>query len=84
MGHQADISDTELISNFTVEVEGKPLGTQCSGGNKVCKGADYVTLTNPNVDCPVSFVITTTKPDERDGSDVLRGEKEYDDVDFSG
>ena len=78
-----DMSDTELISNFALNVDGKPLDTQCSGGNKACKSAAYATLSNPEADCAVTFVITTNKPDVRDGSDVLRGEKAYDDVDFS-
>ena len=79
-----DMSDTELISNFTLTVEGKALNTQCSDGNKACKGADYTTLSNPAADCPVTFVIMTNKPDVRNGSDILRGEKTYDDADFSG
>lgn len=79
-----DMSDTELISDFTLKVEDKALNTQCSGGNKACKSADSATLSNPSVDCPVAFVITTNKPDARDDSDVLRGEKTYDDVEFSG
>jgi len=78
-----DMSDDELISDFALQVEGKPLNTQCSSGNKACKGADYTILANPGADCPVTFVITTNKPDMRNGSDVLRGEKTYDDVDFS-
>lgn len=79
-----DMSDTELIANFTLTVEGKALNTQCSGGNKACKGADYTTLSNPEADCPVTFVITTNKPDVRNGNDVLRGQKTYDDVNFAG
>ena len=79
-----DMSDTELISDFTLTVEGKPLNTQCSGGNKACKGADYAALSNPSADCPVTFVITTNKPDVKNDSDILRGEKTYDDVNFSG
>jgi hypothetical protein len=79
-----DMSDIELTSNFTLTVEGKALNTLCSGGNKACKGADYATLSNPTADCPVTFVITTNKPDVRNGSDVLRGEKTYDDDNFSG
>lgn len=78
-----DMSDTELISGFALAVEGKALNTQCSGGNKVCKGTDYATLSNPRADCPVTFVITTNKPDVRNGNDLLRGQKRYDDVDFS-
>lgn len=78
-----DMSDEELISNFTLNIEGKPLHTQCSDGNKACKSAAAAILSNPNADYPVTFVITTNKPDVRDGSDVLRGEKTYDDVDFS-
>jgi hypothetical protein len=79
-----DMSDAELISSFTLTVEGKTLSTQCSSGNKACKGADFATLSNPTADCPVTFVITTNKPDVRKDSDVLRGQKTYDDADFSG
>lgn len=78
-----DMSDEELISSFSLTVEGKALDTQCSGGNKACKSAVYVPLTNPSADCPVTFVITTNKPDERNDSDVLRGDRTYDDVEFS-
>jgi hypothetical protein len=78
-----DMSDTELIANFTLTVEGKALTTQCSGGNKACKGADCATLSNPTADCTVTYVITTNKPDVRNGNDILRGEKSYDDVNFS-
>lgn len=79
-----DMSDEELISNFALNVEGKPLDTHCSSGNKACKSAAATTLSNPDEDCPVSFVIATNKPDVRDGNDVLRGEKICDDVDFTG
>jgi hypothetical protein len=79
-----DTSDPEVISNFTLTVEGKALDTQCSGGNKACKSAAYATLAKPSEDCPVTFVITTNKPDVRNDSDVLRGSKTYDDVNFSG
>lgn len=78
-----DMSDEELISSFSLTIEGKPLETQCSGGNKACKSAAYATLANPSADCPVSFVIATNKPDEKNDSDVLRGDKTYDDVEFS-
>jgi hypothetical protein len=78
-----DMSDTELISNFALTVEGKAMNTQCSGGNKACKGADYATLSNPTADCPVTFVVTTNKPDVRNDSDSLRREKTYDDINFS-
>jgi hypothetical protein len=79
-----DMSDAELISNFTLTVEGVPMNTQCSGGNKACNGAAYATLSNPTADSPVTFVITTNKPDVRNGSDILRGQKTYDDATFSG
>jgi hypothetical protein len=79
-----DRSDTELIANFALTVDGKVLNTQCSGGNKACKGVDYATLSNPRLDCPVTFVITTNQPNALNGSDILRGDKTYDDVKFSG
>lgn len=78
-----DISDTELISNFALTVAGKPLDTQCSSGNKACKGATYATLAKPAADCPVTFVITTSKPDEQHGNDILEGHKTYDDITFT-
>jgi hypothetical protein len=82
-----DISDTEMIANFALTVEGKAINTQCNnptgGGNKGCKGADFVALSNPTEDCAVRFVITTNKPDVQDGNDVLRGDKTYDVVDFA-
>jgi hypothetical protein len=79
-----DMSDTEVIASFTLTVDGKDLNTQCSGGNKACKSAAYATISNPGVDCPVSFVITTNQSAPRNGGDILRGNKIYDDVDFSG
>jgi hypothetical protein len=83
-----DMSDTELISSLALTVEGKAMNTQCNnptgGGNKACKGADFVTLSNPNQDSVVTFVITTNKPDEQDGNDILRGDRAFDDVEFSG
>lgn len=81
---QVDTSDAELISNFSLTVEGKALNTQCSSGNKACEGADYAILSKPKEDCPVTFVITTNKPEVRNGSDVLSGQRTYDDVEFSG
>jgi hypothetical protein len=36
-----DMSSTELISRFVPQVKGKALDTQCSQGNKACKGAAY-------------------------------------------
>lgn len=79
-----DMSDAELISSFTLTVDGVPMNTQCSAGNKACSGAAYATLSNPTADSPVTFVIATNKPDVRNGSGVLRGEKTHDDVTFSG
>jgi hypothetical protein len=78
-----DMSDTEVISSFVLTVEGKALDTQCSGGNKACKSAAFAALSNPTADCPVTFVITTNKPDARNGDDILRGSKTFDDVSFS-
>jgi len=78
------VLDTEVIASFTLKVEGKALDTQCLSGNKACNGAAFATLSKPKTDCPVTFVITTSKPEERHGSDVLRGSKTFDDVDFSG
>lgn len=47
-------------------------------------GADLVTLSNPAEDCAVCFVITTNRPDSRDGNAVLRAQNTYDSIDFVG
>jgi hypothetical protein len=78
-----EMSDTELIASFTLTIDGKVLNTQCSGGNKACKSADYATLSNPSADCPVTCVITTNQSYVQNGSDILRGDKTYVNVDFS-
>ena len=80
---QADGSDTELIANFVLTVEGKKVDTQCSGGNKACNGAAFVQLAHPTKDCPVTFVIMTNGPETKEGNDVLRGDHVFDDVEFS-
>lgn len=77
-----DISDAELISSFTLAVDGKLLDTQCSDGNKACNGVVSIILANADQDCPVSFAISTNRPYSRDGNDVLRGQKTFDDIDF--
>ncbi len=78
-----DMSDADLIADFTLTVEGKNLNTHCAGGNKQCRAADSVTLSNPDEDCVVTFVITTNRPEERHGDGVLRGGHRFDDCDFS-
>jgi hypothetical protein len=78
-----DMSDGDLIADFALTVEGKNLNTRCSGGNKQCKGTDSVTLSNPDEDCEVTFVIETNRPEERHGDGVLRGGHRFDDCDFS-
>jgi hypothetical protein len=76
------VDNPELIASFTLNVEGKPLDTKCSSGNSQCKGAAQATLSKPDQDCSVSFVITTNAPEEKHGDDVLRGNRTFDDVEF--
>jgi hypothetical protein len=59
------------------------MDSNCSAGNKTCKGSAHVKLTDPNKDRPISFVIATNKSDLKHGKDLLRGQKVYDQVDFS-
>ena len=78
-----DMTDDELISNFELTVNGKHVDTNCSAGNKACKGAAYTKLSNPEEDCTVTFVISTNKLVEKNGEDFLRGGRPYDEADFS-
>jgi hypothetical protein len=80
---RVDDSDTELIASFVLTVERKKVDTQCSGGNKICNGAAFAQLADATKDCPVTFVIMTNGPDTQDGSDVLRGDHVFDDVEFT-
>ena len=77
-----DIADTELIASFTLTAEGKALNTQCSSGNKACRGSASTTLAKPDQDCPVTFSITTNETDEEHGDDTLRGDRTFDEVSF--
>jgi hypothetical protein len=60
-----DRSEGELISNFTLTVEGKTLKTECSAGNAACKGAAYATLSKPTADCPVTLIIKQARSSRR-------------------
>ena len=79
-----DMSDPEVISAFTLTLGGAPLFTPGCRGQKAVKGADIATISNPTEDCPVCFVVSTNRPDSRDGAEVLLGENAFDEVNFSG
>jgi hypothetical protein len=78
-----DISDTDLIASFVFDGGWEESEYACAGGNKHCRAADFVTLSNPDEDCDVTFVITTNRPEEQHGDGVLLGGHRFDDCDFS-
>ena len=78
-----NMSDEELIADLVLTIDGKELDTQCAGGNKQCKGAGYVMISNPDEDCDVTFAISTNGNVQRHGDGILRGGHRFDDCDFS-
>lgn len=73
---------TELLASFALNVEGENLIATFQP-QKAFAGTKFHLLTNPSADAPVSFTIATNEMWTADGSDVLRGQKKYDDVSFS-
>jgi len=76
---RVDLSSTELLASFVLNVEGKNLiGTFLP--QVAFTGTQFCVLADPTKDTAVTFAITTNLPWDVDGEDTLRGEKRFDDV----
>lgn len=78
-----DVGSLEFIDTFALTVNGAPVETTCSGGNKACSSAAFLSLDDPTKDCPVTFVITTNETVVADDG-TLQGERQQDDLEFDG
>jgi hypothetical protein len=76
------MGSTELLASFDLNVEGKNLIDKFLP-QKEFSGTKFYTLASPSADTQITFAISTNAPWSADGNDNLRGQKRYDDLDFS-
>lgn len=72
-----------LIADFQISVDGTNLISGFLPGQTAFNGAKFYTLADPNKDAPVSFSVSSNQDWNASDSDVLRGEKVYDETEFS-
>jgi hypothetical protein len=76
------IDTTELMASFELNVEGKNL-IDTFLPQKEFTGTKFFKLKKPSADADVTFAITTNEGWTADGSDTLRGDRNYDEVSFA-
>jgi hypothetical protein len=72
-----------LIADFQVTVDGTDLISGFLPGQTAFNGAKFHILTDPKKDTPVSFTLSSNQGWVASDDDVLRGEKDYDEAEFS-
>lgn len=74
-----------LIASFSLKVEGKELidQDQWIPGQTRFNGTQSTKLENPDENATVAFSISTNEAWTAADSDILRGQKRFDDVSFS-
>jgi hypothetical protein len=77
------VGGTELIATFQVWVDGEGVVKERASGNTRFFGTVYTKLVDETKDVPVSFDLTSNQGFEATDSDTLRGDKPYDESEFS-
>ncbi len=77
------IGGPALIAAFQISVEGADLISNFIPGQSGFNGAQFHILAQPDQDATVSFSISSSDGWTASDRDVLRGDKPYDDADFS-
>lgn len=72
-----------LIADFQATVDGTNLISGFLPGQTYFNGEQFHVLANPDKDAPVSFTVSSNQGWDDGDDDVLRGEKDYDDAEFS-
>ena len=72
-----------LIADFQVTVDGTDLISGFLPGQTAFNGAKFHTLADSNKDSSVSFTLSSNQGWVASDDDVLRGEKDYDEAEFS-
>ena len=79
----SDISSTELIADFHLNVDGQNLVPEFQSGQKRFNGTRFGTLKNPDQDVTVSFDISSNEDFTASNEDTLRGSKLRDSSTFT-
>ncbi|MGC2803874.1 MAG: hypothetical protein WCA41_18715 [Candidatus Acidiferrum sp.] len=72
-----------LIADFQISVDGTDLISGFVPVQTAFNGAKFHTLADPNKDATVSFSMSSNQDWGASDDDVLRGDKVYDDAEFS-
>ena len=72
-----------LIADFQVTVDGSDLISGFLPGQTAFNGAKFHTLAKPDADATVSFTLSSNQGFTAADEDVLRGDKTFDDAEFS-
>ena len=73
-----------LIADFQATVDGADLISEMLPGQTGFNGVKFHTLAKPEQDATVSFSMSSSQGWSAGDKDTLRGEKTYDDAEFSG
>ena len=73
-----------LIADFQATVDGTDLISGMLPGQTAFNGIKFHTLAKPDQDATVSFSMSSSQGWSAGDEDTLRGEKTYDEADFSG
>lgn len=72
-----------LIADFQVTVDGADLISGFIPGQTAFNGAKFHALAKPDQDATVSFTLTSNQGFSASDEDILRGDKTYDEAEFS-
>jgi len=77
------IGGPALIADFQVTVDGSDLISGFIPGQTAFNGAKFHTLKKPDEDATVAFTVSSNQGFTAADDDVLRGDKTFDDAEFS-
>jgi hypothetical protein len=77
------VGSAALIADFQISVDGTDLISGFVPGQTGFNGARFHILSRPDENAPVSFSMSSSQGWTAADKDVLRGEKAFDDSDFS-
>jgi len=72
-----------LIADFQISVDGTNLISGFIPGQTAFNGAKFHTLSSPDADATVSFSLSSNQDWNASDNDVLRGDRAFDDAEFS-
>lgn len=82
-GLRVPVGGPALIADFQLAIDGKDLVSNFISGQVQFNGIRYHVLAHPDQDAPVSFSMASNQGWTAGDSGVLRGDRRYDDAEFS-